>query len=208
MQKKYAVPILAVAFMAGCVLLFSPSQDQEKIKKQTDVLIAKATIMDNDPPPSLGIEKAETEWRINPIPRPIATTVPSPTPLPNSTPSPIQTPLPTETPKPVPTPKPGYDRTGNEGQTVEFEITIEPISGKIVECDYATADGTAKAGEDFVAVSGRIMIPDGETLFLIPVQIIDDNITEQTEYFYVQISNPLNATLGKTVGKCLIYDND
>jgi len=192
MRKKYIIILSIAALIAGGIFIFNSISINEK---EDNIFITTAIITDNDLPSTQDIN-INYEWRINPTPKPI------------QTPLPILTPLPASTPKPIQTPKPGHDRTSDENQIVQFEVMLTTTSGQIVECDYTTVDGTAKAGEDFIAVSGRVIIPEGETLFLVPVQIIQDDIKEQTEYFYVEISNPFNAVLGKTVGKCLIYDSN
>lgn len=56
--------------------------------------------------------------------------------------------------------------------------------------DYHTADGSAKAGADYVATSGTAIIEAGETSFAIPVDIIGDNIREDAETFSLVITNP------------------
>ena len=51
--------------------------------------------------------------------------------------------------------------TGVEGNTVDFPVTLSPVSGQAVTVDYTTAFGTASSA-DFTATSGTLMIAAGE----------------------------------------------
>ncbi|KAF3697646.1 Sodium/calcium exchanger 1 [Channa argus] len=56
--------------------------------------------------------------------------------------------------------------------------------------DYRTEDGTANAGSDYEFAEGTLLFKPGETLKEITVGVIDDDIFEEDEYFYVHLSNP------------------
>ena len=66
--------------------------------------------------------------------------------------------------------------------------------GKAVTSDttlhYETRDGTATAGEDYIATSGTATILAGETHIAIAVDILGDNHYEDDETFLLVISNP------------------
>uniref|UniRef100_A0AAZ3RH06 Calx-beta domain-containing protein n=1 Tax=Oncorhynchus tshawytscha TaxID=74940 RepID=A0AAZ3RH06_ONCTS len=62
--------------------------------------------------------------------------------------------------------------------------------GASVKVDYRTEDGTANAGSDYEFAEGTLLFKPGETLKEITVGIIDDDIFEEDEYFYVHLSNP------------------
>ena len=47
--------------------------------------------------------------------------------------------------------------TVDEGETAQFEVTLTPASGTQVTVSYATADGTAKASEDYTAASSTTL---------------------------------------------------
>ncbi|XP_028285250.1 solute carrier family 8 member 4b isoform X2 [Parambassis ranga] len=59
-----------------------------------------------------------------------------------------------------------------------------------VKVDYRTEDGTANAGSDYEFAEGTLLFKPGETLKEITVGVIDDDIFEEDEYFYVHLSNP------------------
>lgn len=56
--------------------------------------------------------------------------------------------------------------------------------------DYATADGSAKAGTDYVAKSGTLNFGANETEKFISIPIINDSLAEGIEVFKINLSNP------------------
>ena len=63
--------------------------------------------------------------------------------------------------------------------------------------DYATANGTASAGQDYTATSGTLTFGAGETTKTIQIPILDDATTEADETFTVSLSNtPSIESLG------------
>ncbi|XP_030635709.1 solute carrier family 8 member 4b isoform X3 [Chanos chanos] len=62
--------------------------------------------------------------------------------------------------------------------------------GCTVKVDYRTEDGTANAGSDYEFAEGTLVFKPGETLKELTVGIIDDDIFEEDEYFYVHLSDP------------------
>jgi hypothetical protein len=65
----------------------------------------------------------------------------------------------------------------------------------ILSVDYATRDGSATAGSDYIAVSGTLHLYSNEDFALIPVEIIGDSLAEPDETFYLDIFNPVGADL-------------
>ncbi|XP_077477955.1 sodium/calcium exchanger 3 [Stigmatopora argus] len=62
--------------------------------------------------------------------------------------------------------------------------------GQTVCVDYKTEDGSANAGADYEFTEGTLVFKPGETLKDISVGIIDDDIFEEDEHFFVRLSNP------------------
>ena len=65
--------------------------------------------------------------------------------------------------------------------------------GELITVNYSTRNGSAVAGEDYIATAGSITFYAGEEQVWIPVELIDDNIPEPEEVFYLAISNPQGA---------------
>lgn len=92
--------------------------------------------------------------------------------------------------------------TSGEITTVYFLVEYTGIRSNIDEAisvDYTTRDGTARAGEDYIAAEGTLMLYLDETQAVIPVEIIGDNLYEEDEYFYLDIYNPNNGSFGDGV---------
>ena len=82
----------------------------------------------------------------------------------------------------------------NEGEPVAFVVSLEPASGKPVTVSYETADGTAKAGEDYTAVSAATLtFTAGETGKTVSVATAEDTRNEDQEEFTVTLSEQTNA---------------
>ena len=88
-----------------------------------------------------------------------------------------------------------YDVT--EGATINIMVTRSGGSSGVASVDYATSDGTAVAGTDYPATSGRLTFADGVSgNQTISIPITDDNTAEVAETFTVTLSNVSGATLG------------
>ena len=75
-------------------------------------------------------------------------------------------------------------------------MTLDEAASGTVTVDYATADGSAEAGDDYTAASGTLSFAAGETSKTISVAIDDDIDNESDETFTVTLSNASGADLG------------
>jgi hypothetical protein len=96
----------------------------------------------------------------------------------------------------------------NEGATALFTVTLAHASGLTITVDYATVNGTAVAGQDFVSTSGTLTFAPGQTSHTIPVTILADGLDEPTETLGVWLSNPNRAFLAQWQGTAVIVDGD
>lgn len=94
------------------------------------------------------------------------------------------------------------------GNTVAFLITLSQVSEKPISIDFATADGTAVAGADYIASSGTVTIPAGLPGTRINVPIVADIDQEPTEAFTLNLSNPVNTVIAKGQATATIFDDD
>jgi hypothetical protein len=74
--------------------------------------------------------------------------------------------------------------------TVTFKVRIYCPRSQTVTVNYATANGTAVAGSDYVATSGALTFAPGETEKTVSVTLVRDAVTEAAETFYLNLSNP------------------
>ncbi len=99
---------------------------------------------------------------------------------------------------------------GNSGNTAAiFTVVLGTLSFDTVFVNYATADGTALAGKDYVATSGKLVFMPGQTTQTIKVNVIGDKLKETNEKFYLQLQSAKNAAPGvKPTATCTIIDDD
>ncbi|XP_026195169.1 sodium/calcium exchanger 3 isoform X1 [Anabas testudineus] len=60
---------------------------------------------------------------------------------------------------------------------------------KTIYVDYKTEDGSANAGADYEFTEGTVVFKPGEMVKEISIGIIDDDIFEEDEHFFVRLSN-------------------
>jgi Calx-beta domain-containing protein len=98
---------------------------------------------------------------------------------------------------------------GNAGTTnATFIVSLSSPSGQTVTVDYTTQDGTATAGSDYTAAGGTLSFPPGTTVLPLPVAVIGDTAPEANETYFVNLSNPVNATVADGQGLGTIADDD
>ncbi len=101
------------------------------------------------------------------------------------------------------------NETVTEGATATFTVTLSSPSSFSTVINIITTNNSAIAGLDYTPVTTTITIPAGQTIALLPVGTIGDNVYEPTETFTVNG----NATSGNTTntnaeGIGTITDND
>jgi len=99
---------------------------------------------------------------------------------------------------------------GNSGTTnFDFTVSLNATPNVEVRVDFATANGSATAGEDYIATSGTLVFPaGGATTQTVTVQVYGDQTVESNETFYVNLSNPVNATISDGQGLGTIQNDD
>src|SRR5262249_45063747 len=98
---------------------------------------------------------------------------------------------------------------GNSGtQSLAFPVTLAAASPYTVTVSYATADGTANAGTDYVAANGSLTFAPGETSKTVTVTINGDTAVEPDETFTLTLSSPVHATLTKATATGTIQNDD
>src|ERR1051325_6581540 len=97
---------------------------------------------------------------------------------------------------------------GNSGTTqATFVVALSGPASQPVSFTYATANGTATAGSDYVATSGGpVTFAVGEVEKPIVVLVNGDTVDETQETFFLDISNVTNATVSSSRGNGFIND--
>lgn len=101
------------------------------------------------------------------------------------------------------------DEGGPHTRYAIFLVTLSAPTPAPVSIDYATANGSARAGSDYAAKTGTLTFEPGQRVRLVIVRIIGDTIAEPGEIFTVTLSNPaggLTIVDGQGIGTILNDD--
>ena len=93
--------------------------------------------------------------------------------------------------------------------TLSFVLHLsQPAGAGGVGVTYATADGTALAGSDYVAASGTVTFAEGEDTASVQVALVDDALTESDETFFLNLSDVIGALSGDVQALGTIVNDD
>src|SRR5262245_9096147 len=99
-------------------------------------------------------------------------------------------------------------------QNAALVVSLSEPSTKTVTVNYNTANGTALAGSDYDAVSGKLTFARGETSKSILVPVHGDRLaendwltTEASERFIVKLQKANGATIADGTGRVTIVDS-
>ena len=101
----------------------------------------------------------------------------------------------------------------NEGDAQTFTVTLSGAVSTGVTVGYETADGTAKAGTDYIAAESpaTVVIAAGELTGKITVDTVEDTLAGEDETFTLMLTLsdlPANVTLGRATAEATIKDDD
>ncbi|MEX2113355.1 MAG: Calx-beta domain-containing protein [Pirellulales bacterium] len=98
---------------------------------------------------------------------------------------------------------------GDLDVVASFVVTLSETSDQAVTVNYATSNGSAQAGLDYVSTSGALTFQPGETTKSIPVTIRGDLLDEAIEDLFLTLSGPNGTTLDSSnSARAVISDND
>lgn len=98
---------------------------------------------------------------------------------------------------------------GNSGtQYAAVTVSLSAPSTKTVGVNYGTTDGTATAGSDYAAVSGKLTFAPGETSKSIAVSVRGDRAGEANETVFVKLRAAKNASIANGYGVLTILDDE
>jgi hypothetical protein len=90
----------------------------------------------------------------------------------------------------------------------EFTVSLSAPSSQTVSVRVTTQQGTATDNVDFGAGTVVLNIAPGQTSQTVTVFIIGDTIVENNEQFFLNLSQPVNCTIGDGQGVGTIVDDD
>ena len=79
--------------------------------------------------------------------------------------------------------------------SMTFTVRLSSVQTRPVKVKYATANGKAVAVEDYLATSGELTIPAGQTTGTITVPIVGNQSDEPDKAFTLNLSAPTAATI-------------
>ena len=82
-----------------------------------------------------------------------------------------------------------------DGVALAFAVTLSRAASAALTVDYATADGSAHAGDDYTAASGTLRFAAGERSKTIEVVVLDDAHDEGEETLSLTLSNASSGRL-------------
>jgi cellulase/cellobiase CelA1 len=95
---------------------------------------------------------------------------------------------------------------GTKNAAITLRLS-EPVSS-VVTLRFATANGTATAGSDFMAKAGSVSFAAGTTTKQLLIVIEGNRIYEPNETFTINLSSPKQATIADRSGTVTIANND
>jgi hypothetical protein len=99
---------------------------------------------------------------------------------------------------------------GNENEgSIQLQVVLTGnMTEKTVRFTATSVNGTAAAGADFVALAREYSIAPPARSVNVNPELLNDAIPERVETMTVQLSAPVNATLGAAVATVSISDDD
>merc|ERR1712102_55866 len=91
-----------------------------------------------------------------------------------------------------------------------FEVTVVREGGDLnqtVQVDYKTEDGSASSEGDYIEAIGTLTFGPGETQKMVTLEVLDDDVFEEDEHFYIRISN-LRRKDGKAFKEIEVEDEN
>jgi len=91
-----------------------------------------------------------------------------------------------------------------------FEVTVVREGGDLnttIQVDYKTEDGTASHPGDYIEAVGTLTFGPGETQKMVTLEVLDDDVFEEDEHFYIRISN-LRRKDGKDFKQISVTDEE
>ena len=100
-------------------------------------------------------------------------------------------------------------KEGNSAtRNATFTVTLSKAVEVPVTVNYATSNGTARAGSDYLATSGTLTLDPGQTSKTLAVAIKGDRKKEKHETYFVNLSAAEDASIADGQGEGTILNND
>ena len=99
--------------------------------------------------------------------------------------------------------------TSSEAGKYTVSVKLSKASKETVTIEYATSDGTATAGGDYLFSSGGLSwTAESPLIQSFDITILEDEIAEEDETIFVTLSHPENCTISKTNPEMIVIKDD
>jgi subtilisin-like proprotein convertase family protein len=95
-----------------------------------------------------------------------------------------------------------------DGASVFVTLELSNAQTGPVSISYQTVDGTATAGEDYVATTGTVVFEAGQTSRQVEILLSGDLVYEGTENFFLDLIAPVGVQIGRNPAQITLSDND
>ncbi len=103
---------------------------------------------------------------------------------------------------------PARSRARASSAVATFTATLSAATAYPVTFRYSTQNGTASAGIDYTATSGTYTLGAGQVTASLSVPVLATTVASASKYFYLDLSSPMNATLGVSQGLGTILNSN
>lgn len=91
---------------------------------------------------------------------------------------------------------------------VRIKVELDRPTTRAVSVRVQTISGSARAGEDFVPITRRVVFPRGVSTAWLTVPVIDDDLVEPVEDLRVVLDNPFRLTLPRSELLATVFSDD
>lgn len=100
------------------------------------------------------------------------------------------------------------DESNSGLREISIPYSLSATSTDAIAVHAMTMDGTATAGEDYVAKETHLMLPAGSTSGRMSVEIVGDTKVESDETFMIKLMNPDGVSLARETAIVTILNDD
>jgi aryl-phospho-beta-D-glucosidase BglC (GH1 family) len=94
--------------------------------------------------------------------------------------------------------------SGSGNSTATFTVSLSSAATTPVTVKFTTADGTAKAGVDYVAQAGTLSFNSGQTFQTVVISLLTDPAVTGNLNFVLKLTDPTGATLATAASTATI----
>jgi hypothetical protein len=88
-----------------------------------------------------------------------------------------------------------------------LQFLVDSSQGEVT-VHWQTEDGSAKAGQDYVAASGTVVIPQWQGEGYARIDLLPDQVLDGAKYFLVRLDSPAGAVVANPLVKVVIRDDE